>query len=396
MRWIVLALVAPAALLAAPAVSVAAAPCTGADRAAAMVDERDRSRSTVTRVVLCDAAGRARVLRSARRRGDGRNTRGRLLTSAVLAGRRVVWGEIHSGARSIRFTVIEADRRGRVLRRRSVARLRAPVYEPSSDDLPLGRLRDGTIVWAAPVARQGRQVATRIVTLRPGGAPRRRLRTAYVEDLTVEDGRTVSWISGEERRREHLDLLPIPLQDGCPRRPGFRRVSETATHRVTERTTGDDDLEVRIQRVCLRGEARDAAVGYSEFVFPGEATTDTIVALLGRWAIVATGSSGRDDCCDGATVRTVDLRGGRTARRAFLAAAEQAPVAADPQVVAGTGAAAWLKRTADADLLLATRRGASSGVVLERSAPGAIGDLAAGEDAFTWTSGGARRTAPAP
>ncbi len=115
-------------LIAAPAAHGRSGPCrTGhVPRVTAKWD--DAKVGSRYAVVACDSARQVRILRRTRVRGSvKRGPLGRAIVDAEAAGRFVVWSEmVFRRRRPVAAVLVEADRRGKVRRRRTVWRTRAP------------------------------------------------------------------------------------------------------------------------------------------------------------------------------------------------------------------------------------------------------------------------------
>ena len=192
------------------AIALAACPALPAGPA----DELKPARADGRAVVCVRSGGRRIVL--------ARGTPSQRIGGAAASGRHVAWIEtrFRAGRRTVIVTVARVGTRTRLLRRDVVHRDRrrsAPWLDVAITDR-------GELAWLEP-NRHGAPALKRVVVDIPG-APPRRVATGAVDRLTVEDGRTLSWLDGADELAFHD--LPRPGA-GC------RSARATAPSR---RTTG--------------------------------------------------------------------------------------------------------------------------------------------------------------
>jgi hypothetical protein len=343
-------------------------------------------------VVACDhATGRRRVLR----RGgkgylDGRDRRPALVFGASSAdAARAAWVEARFAHGRIVETLWTVDlRRGGRRTHRVVARARDRrdiIWVASR--LGAVVLRDGSVSWLTTTAQR----RSRLVV---GAAPGRRTRVITAGGplaLAVEDGRTVRWRDLLRYDLHYLDVLPLPVVDGCPRRAVFTHQDDTlATPDVLVTYSGFDPFDAYIVRACLRETGRDPVVAQN-----AEGSITTVAAATGEWILLTHNDATRYDCTN-SEAYTLNLRTLREGRRskepADLCDGTHAPIVGS-SVLTGHGVPAWV----------ATPRGgvptvfsiAPDGTTLTLDVGTSITDLRVAGNGFAWTTDGIARYAKA-
>lgn len=325
----------------------------------------ERAQRTVLRV--CVHGRTVELARGTMRAGGVR------IGAASAAGHRVAWiAERRRGrVRTVTVTLAAVGRRVRVLRRFTVQRQRTRL----SAHLDVLLTREGDLAWAAGTDDDSKGV----VAVKQPGKRTRRLDRYGGGRLTLEDGRTLRWLSGDISYG-FFDLRPID----CRRRSRYTPFAGNARVLLTRGPYGPAHDRATVFRGCDLATGRDRVLIQNDSNL-SVASDLTLVGLDRTWAVF-TQVENDFDGGGGSTLTVVDVVTGRSR----FAHPENGPVnfpaprAGAPIAVTDGGMLAWITGGK-----LYAMTGTYDVVTLEEG--GTLADLHAEGDAIVWTRDGAPR-----